>query len=226
MEFKKIIKIAHINGDHYIPIKSSMKMYDMLLLKIKHYFKVNENLIEDENLDSLRNCRGCKQCFKKGKCIYDTIDDILQIKEQLFMSDLIIVSSPVFIDSISGNIKTLLDRLSYWFHTMPLMGKKCIIIISTYRTGKDEVSNYLYKVCSYLGLEVVGILTSDYRTSYDELEGAIDICIDNLINMLLKNKSSSSFRDIIFKVYDESYLKMNKEGEETFESTYWCELHH
>lgn len=85
---------------------------------------------------------------------------------------------------------------------MPLKGKKCILIISTYRTGINEVSNYLYKICSYLGLEVVGLITSDYKTTKNVLCNEIDISLDYLETGLLKKCTNVAYSDYIYNLYD------------------------
>lgn len=220
------IKILHINGDHYNIQKKSMKIYSELIREISRYFDINEIPINDRQLNSLNNCRGCKKCFNTGKCIFENIDQINEIKNQILESELIILSTPIFIDNISGNLKTLFDRLSYWFHTMPLKGKSCIIIISTYRSGVNEVSKYLYKICNFLGLEVVGIIASDYRTTDDELHGKIEVSVDILLDYLSNSKEISAYSKMIFDIYDQTYSKMLKKDQNNFESIFWKECHH
>lgn len=220
------IKIFHISGDHYIPTKTTMKIYNMLKNKLMNQVDICELLIDDIKLDTLKNCRGCKKCFTSGICIYDKEDAILEIKNKLLESDLIVISTPVFIDNISGNLKTLFDRLSYWFHIMPLIHKKCILIVSTYRSGKNEVSKYLYQICSYLGLEVVGLITSDYKTKKSDVQNMIDICIDVLISKLTKKDESSAYVRHIFNVYDTTYKNMMKRKQKNFELTLWYRCHY
>ena len=108
---------------------------------------------------------------------------------------------------------------------MPLKGKKCILIISTYRTGINEVSNYLYKICSYLGLEVVGLITSDYKTTKNVLCNEIDISLDYLETGLLNKCTNVAYSDYIYNLYDKLYKDMLKNNLITFELAYWCKLH-
>ena len=202
MIIKSTKKLLHINGDHYNEKKTTMKIYKQLKLEIKKRYYLEEIFIDDSYLNFINNCIGCKTCFKTGNCIYDNKDGIIEIKNKLLGADIIVISTPIFIDNISGNLKTLFDRLSYWFHTMPLKGKKCILIISTYRTGINEVSNYLYKICSYLGLEVVGLITSDYKTTKNVLCNEIDISLDYLETGLLKKCTNVAYSDYIYNLYD------------------------
>jgi len=56
----------------------------------------------------IRPCVACKRCKKAKKCIID--DDFNQIIPLLTSADGIIISSPVYMGSISGQLKCLLDR--------------------------------------------------------------------------------------------------------------------
>lgn len=171
MIIKSTKKLLHINGDHYNEKKTTMKIYKQLKLEIKKRYYLEEIFIDDSYLNFINNCIGCKTCFKTGNCIYDNKDGIIEIKNKLLGADIIVISTPIFIDNISGNLKTLFDRLSYWFHTMPLKGKKCILIISTYRTGINEVSNYLNKIF----VETVGTIK---KCDIDAINEAVDLFFD------------------------------------------------
>lgn len=220
------MKILHINGDHYNPTKKSMIAYQMLKESIVKKADIEEVELEDDSLDTLKNCRGCKICFKVGKCIYENKDDINIIKNKIMESDLIIISTPVFIDNISGNLKTLFDRLSYWFHVMPLIGKNCIIIISTYRSGIDDVTKYLYKILTYLGLEIVGIITLNNLVKDDNIKHQADIASESLFERNLSKVNCSRFKNYIFKTYDNTYIQINKKNTDSFETKLWFALHH
>ena len=51
-------------------------------------------------------CKGCSSCFKNGTCKMN--DDINMLKEKLLASDIIIISSPVFMNQITGCLKNIL----------------------------------------------------------------------------------------------------------------------
>lgn len=220
------MNLLNINGDHCNGQKTSMKVYKMLRKKLVEELDVQEIKLDDTSLELLKNCQGCKTCFKNGQCILEKKDDINGIRSKILESDLLVISTPVFVDNIPGNLKTLFDRLSYWFHTMPLIDKYCIIIISTYRSGIDRVSQYLYKIANHLGLEVVGLITIDNLTTESDIYQQIDVTIDCLLDRYIKKISCSKYKDLIFNMYDVAYSQTRYKGITNFESDYWFKRHY
>ncbi len=58
-------------------------------------------------------CRGCLACQKTERCVIH--DDALAIAEKAREADVLVFASPVYYYSISGSLKTLLDRLNPLF---------------------------------------------------------------------------------------------------------------
>ncbi len=60
----------------------------------------------------IRGCMACNRCWEIGKCVFD--DGIVnEIAQKLNNADGIVVGSPVYFSSPSGQIISLLDRLFY-----------------------------------------------------------------------------------------------------------------
>lgn len=60
---------------------------------------------------NIKPCQGCFTCWTKtpGKCIHrDDMDEILPI---LAESDMLIIGTPVYIDGMTGPMKTFIDRI-------------------------------------------------------------------------------------------------------------------
>ncbi len=53
-------------------------------------------------------CKGCLACQKTKNCVI--IDDANEIVDKMLESDVIVFSTPVYYYSISGQLKTMLDR--------------------------------------------------------------------------------------------------------------------
>lgn len=58
----------------------------------------------------LEFCRGCLACQKLGRCVVD--DDANAIAEQVLASDVVVFATPVYYYGMSGQMKTLLDRMN------------------------------------------------------------------------------------------------------------------
>lgn len=86
-----------------------------------------EMVLFDPNKLQLEFCRGCKNCFNTGKCPLDLKDSGKLLKDSMIEADFIIFLSPVYAHNVSGDIKNINGRLSYWLHLFPLLGKPGII---------------------------------------------------------------------------------------------------
>jgi len=56
------------------------------------------------------DCRGCFNCWTKtpGKCIQD--DDMTDVLNKIANADIVVLATPVYVDGMTGLLKTLLDR--------------------------------------------------------------------------------------------------------------------
>ncbi|MHA3963689.1 MAG: flavodoxin family protein [Candidatus Thorarchaeota archaeon SMTZ1-45] len=72
------------------------------------------DVIFSEGLD-LGDCRGCFNCWTStpGKCIQD--DEMVPVLEKIDNADIVVIATPVYVDGMTGSLKTLLD----W--TIPLL---------------------------------------------------------------------------------------------------------
>lgn len=57
---------------------------------------------------SIGFCRGCLACLKLGKCVIG--DDAVEIAEKMKSADVLVFATPVYYYSVSGQLKTMLDR--------------------------------------------------------------------------------------------------------------------
>ena len=53
-------------------------------------------------------CKGCLACLKVGHCVID--DDAVEIAAKMHDADVIALATPVYYYSVSGQLKTMLDR--------------------------------------------------------------------------------------------------------------------
>ena len=99
-------------------------------------------------------CTACEACSLSGTCIFG--DDVPALIVRLQEADAIVFGSPVYIDSISGQMKVFFDRLADAIHYQLLAGKYGCSVATTYESGGDEVVAYLNHVLNYLGIISVG----------------------------------------------------------------------
>lgn len=71
-------------------------------------------------------CKGCLACQTTQKCVID--DDVAEIAEKVKSADTVVFATPVYYYGLSGQLKTLLDRLNplyssdYSFRDIYLIG--------------------------------------------------------------------------------------------------------
>ena len=62
----------------------------------------------------IKYCTACGTCYAKGECIHD--DDFPVILEKMLDADGIVWGSPNYINSVTAQLKTLLDRMADSIH--------------------------------------------------------------------------------------------------------------
>lgn len=60
-------------------------------------------------------CRGCLACLKLGHCVI--ADDAVDIAAKMHDADVLVFATPVYYYSVSGQLKTMLDRANPLFDT-------------------------------------------------------------------------------------------------------------
>lgn len=58
-------------------------------------------------------CTGCLACQKTGSCVIK--DDAIEIAEKVLNADVIVFATPIYYYEMSGQMKTLLDRMNSMF---------------------------------------------------------------------------------------------------------------
>ena len=85
---------------------------------------------------NIKPCRGCLSCWGRedGSCFMKD-DDVPMIREKLIDSDIVIWSFPLFLFSIPGQMKVLMDRIVGMVH--PYMGQKL-------KEGANAMNSHLH----------------------------------------------------------------------------------
>jgi multimeric flavodoxin WrbA len=112
---------------------------------------------------SLSCCKGCMACTKAGECIIVN-DDLQSILQKLKKSDMVILGSPVYVNTVSAQFKVFADRIFVWLHTLRLLGKPSLSVITTAGSGISPTKKYLDMILYLLGTIPMGCLTaSEYK---------------------------------------------------------------
>ena len=99
-------------------------------------------------------CNGCTVCYERGECVKK--DDFAALYEKMLASDGIVLGSPNYINSVTAQVKTLLDRMADAIHCQMFIGKYGCAVATAGGSGADEVVAYLNGVLQTLGANTVG----------------------------------------------------------------------
>lgn len=183
------------------------------------------NGIDIQEISLLKNkqinfCRNCKTCFNTHNCILDIKDNMDIEKDNLKKSDLFIIATPIYEKNVSAFTKAFLDRVGYRCHTMEMLGKRCIIVVTGKFSGINEVCKYLYEICSYMGFNVIAIISDNSLKSSRDLSSEIDFMAKRVSEMVVLElyNTSNMMLESIYQKYKYIYLDS---GDDNFECSYW-----
>lgn len=179
---------------------------------------------DDINIEA---CRGCTTCFCGNECVLDKKDNFGFIKKKMLEADIIILASPVYASTISGDLKIFIDRISYLIHLMALRGKIGIPILTTSNNSLIETNEYLDKIINYLGAAVpFSILCSvDYPKQFESIEFRRKIIPQYAQRTVALYRGEEQY--VVKRIQEVYFQKMkkfyNSKDKKTSEALYWEE---
>ncbi|MEJ2731779.1 MAG: NAD(P)H-dependent oxidoreductase [Deltaproteobacteria bacterium] len=148
--------IVAVNGSPRAGVGNTSMMIEMLRdpLSQKGFNLEIINLCGNE----INYCYGCGVCLEKGKCWID--DDHRGIAQRLLAADGIIFASPVYIFSVTAQMKAFLDRSLAYGHKPRSSWKPGMSVCVSSGSGETEVGDYLADILRIYGAFAVGTLTA------------------------------------------------------------------
>lgn len=148
------MKIIGINGSPRKKASTTLKLIQGVLDGAK------EKGAKTEFVDicklKINFCTGCNSCFSTGECVYD--DDAAVLLEKIKEADGVVIGSPVYIDSVTAQLKRWIDRESNAYHCMAFLGsgKYGCAVATSGGFKEQEVVDYLNHIITDLGIVSVG----------------------------------------------------------------------
>ncbi len=173
----------------------------------------------------IRPCRGCRVCFDQGEDKCPLKDDVPLIRAKMDAADGLLLASPVYVDDVSGLVKTWMDRLAYLCHR-PTMGGKCAYPLATVgggatshtlRTMNAALLTWGYHLVGQTGLKMGALASAEELPRY---QSAADKAADKLFNAIAQQKAlNPSFISLLaFKVQQ---LAWQREPPGSYDHTWW-----
>ncbi|TAJ44454.1 flavodoxin family protein [Methanofollis fontis] len=107
----------------------------------------------------IRYCSGCGLCYERGEC--PKKDDFQKIFDDMLAAEGIVLGSPNYINSVTAQMKTFLDRMADAIHCQRFTGKYGCAVSTAGGSRSDEVANYLNETLRILGANTVGGVSVD-----------------------------------------------------------------
>jgi multimeric flavodoxin WrbA len=149
-------------------------------------------------------------------------DDSEEVKAMICKSDYLILGSPTYGHNVSGDMKILMDRLTYWGHLFYLANKPGMAFVSATTNGFLQVGTMLEEFLDALG--VVHDETQYNTTTMPFDDEAAHLAAGIIWDSLHRDPSTrvpNERQESVFQAYKMLYSSRN--GKDA-ESRYWEEL--
>jgi len=167
---------------------------------------------------NLNFCLGCCQCYKNGVCIIE--DDADALSETISGADGVIIGTPTNASSISGQLKTFIDRGHFVIEQL-LKNKHTIGVVTYENAGGGSALKALKKLFVFSGARTFGRLIVKLPFNSNplnilNLKNRIKSKSDRFHNAILINKAPSVLFMIIHFIVFRFGIKpfVIKKGEE------------
>lgn len=183
----------------------------------------------------VKSCIGCMQCFEKGEGVCPVKDDTYSIYKRLIRADGFIFASPVYAMHVTGQMKRVVDRLSFLFHRPALIDKPAITLVTTEGGGIKPTQAYLKMIALGWGCRMSGelsVMSSRYFESSQHYSDKYRMRTDRKLQKLVKqfwhdlsdeNPSVPTFKQLYYFYGLKSKTYIYKADSEYWEKKGWLD---
>lgn len=143
------------------PFKETSNTYRVTRMMLDRLAELDAG-IESELLTAgqidLRFCQGCELCMSQGFCPEEEHDDVGMIKRKMIQADLVVLGSPMYGGGMTGQLKTLLDRLCVFCPEKRLAGTPCVTVATSGMTPCDKIHDAIADAAREMSMHPVARL--------------------------------------------------------------------
>lgn len=103
---------------------------------------------------TMNYCVACHQCHREGICRWD--DDVETLKQAMLTAQGIVLGSPVYLHSVTAQLKTLMDRCGDFVHCRRLGGKYAAAVSTAGGSEQEAVMAFQNRFLRTCGAWTVG----------------------------------------------------------------------
>jgi multimeric flavodoxin WrbA len=103
----------------------------------------------------IRDCSGCETCIRRtGWCVQK--DAAPKILARMLNADGLVIGTPVYMGTVTGKLKSLLDKTASWLHRPPAVGIPVLTLVTTAGSGAKQTLAYLTQTVASWGAHATG----------------------------------------------------------------------
>ncbi len=222
------MKLLAIIGSHR-KNGNTANIVNMLNYELSSQANNNEITVDTVYLahQNIQMCRGCRVCFDQGEQFCPLKDDLLQIKEKIDTSDVIILASPVYVEDVTGVMKNWIDRMAFVCHRPEYFGKAAYILSTSGLGSTNHTLITMNKAARTWGFSIIGQTTfiTNAFMEQEELNKRYKTKISKIADKMIKYYLSSrnlkpSFLALMIFAIQQLYYKKDN-NKDTLDYKYW-----
>ncbi len=199
---------------------------------------IAEKLVSVENINEVflprdfdEFCCGCTNCFVKSEESCPHYAKLKPITELIDNSNVIILTSPVYVYHVTGQMKTLLDHYGWrWMSHRPderMFGKQAVVVATAAGAGVKSTMKDMADSCFYWGIPQTYRLGKAIRAvNWDgvspKLKDTINAKADRIAKKILKRQGKVPI-PIRTKAFFKLMSLMQRNGWNKADVDYWKE---
>jgi multimeric flavodoxin WrbA len=177
-------------------------------------------------------CRGCRACFDRGEDLCPHKDDLLSLRDRIMGADAALFASPVYVNDVTGTMKTLIDRLAFLCHRPALHHVPACFLATTGGSPTRHTLHTLQGAWLSMGGPSVAALglKAGALTGAEEMQRHYGRKLKKLARLVLsraeqKMSSRPGFGSLlVFCIQQKARRRLCKgEKTETIDARYWRE---
>ncbi|MCK4594520.1 flavodoxin family protein [bacterium] len=103
-----------------------------------------------------------RPCIAEARCLVGEPcpikDEVDSIHREMRSADALVLASPVYVFSVTAQLKAFLDRSMSLLHRPEMTGKHAVAVATSAGMGEQETARYLGACCEMMGYNLVGEL--------------------------------------------------------------------
>ncbi len=148
------MKIVAILGSPHGKDGATYEILNQVLMASENEGAKTETIVLSKK--KILYCVGCGTCLMEGTCTIR--DDVVSIQEKMIAADAVIFASPVYLGTVTGQMKVFMDRCLPIGHRPPLIGKYGLAITASAGIGDESTVLYMSNALRAFGASIVGTL--------------------------------------------------------------------